>query len=179
MDIEEKTAVVDSVLAALSGNHDSEGAVTEALATFSVRHGLAPIVFDEGGVASITAGDGFRLDLSLMPGFPGILAIALIDIDADDRDRLAPLLLRLNMSGADTRGAIFTRLPPDHDILLCRQIVATGDHAGFADDLSGFIELASEWQRMLQDLVDLPDHAFAEALRADGEPTADQIVQGR
>lgn len=47
MDTQEQAASVESVLAALSGDRDSEGAV-----------------------AGITAGDGFRLDLSWMPDFP-------------------------------------------------------------------------------------------------------------
>ncbi|MEM9839812.1 MAG: CesT family type III secretion system chaperone [Pseudomonadota bacterium] len=135
--------------------------VLKTLRAFTDRVGLPPLTFDASDTAGLALGEELQLHLALPSAFPGLLAIALMDIDVDERDRLAPLLLKLNRSWADTGGGIFTRIPPHHDILLCRQMTVIPENdAQLERDLLNFVRSAQQWQGTLRDMTDLPDDAF-------------------
>jgi hypothetical protein len=153
---------LDAVIRAVRDSKVSRAQIEATLAAFTDRHGLPRIVFGTDNLVPMTVGEDLEVALSQPEGLPGVLAVALMPTDPGQPEKLARLLLQLNMSWADTGGGIFALLPPEREIHFCKQILVTpGDADAFERDFMGFLELARDWQCEIQLLADLPEGAPA------------------
>jgi len=138
----------------------------QVLAAFAARHGLPHMASDGLSLVAMTAGEDLEVALVQLGDAPYVLALASMQVDAETSPRLARELLQLNLSWADTGGAVFALLPPNNDIHFCQRVmVKCGEEATFERDLLAFLDLALEWQLEIGLQADLP-LILSDALRA-------------
>ena len=138
-------------------------AVERTIVAFAKRIGLPDFAFDaDGPAAVVTVGDDLEIILARPDGMPGVVAAALMDLEPDAAQRLAPDLLKLNAQWLGSGAGVFVRLPPDGGVALCRKIVILPDDDGqLEQDLLAFAEEAAVWVDTLDGLAESLEQAPA------------------
>ena len=136
-------------------------AVEQTIMDFAKRIGISDFAFDaENPGAVVTVGDELEILLAQPDGMPGVVAAALLDLEPDTVERLAPDLLKLNAQWLGSGAGVFVRMPPDGEVALCRKIaILPHDAAQFEEDLLAFADEAADWIDALDGLAESLEQA--------------------
>lgn len=150
-------ASADIRLSALAAAKLDPDEIAVLVSAFGKQASIPGLALDGNGTVEFEV-DGIDVTLSMLAGFPGVLALAPLPEDiASDAEALFGLL-GANLSWTETAGGTFTKVPGTEIIAYCRLIsLAERDLDAFGRDLAGFVATARVFVEEVALEVDLAD----------------------